>query len=510
MNGRSPDKRIPVFPIALLFSAVLFLFVSKSSPLYPLNDWVDVNIYCTIGRGLFDGLVPYRDLFDQKGPYVYLIYGLFSSMTPRSFFGVYLLETLSFAAFLTVSYHTLTLFLSRRASIVSMLALGGLVAVSFSIAHGGSLEQILLPVFGYGIFSAARYFRLRFPEVPRSSVVFANGLLAGVLLLSKFTMLGFYFAWMATLAILLVCKREYLASLRACGTFLGGMLLACLPWVVYFAANGALGEAYHYYFYINLFSGYSMIEPPILPNMLSGVLRAVLAGAWRNFGYSVPILIGLVYVTLQKRTAVPTAAKLGLWAAILMTAFTAFMSGFGFRYYFIPLAAFAVLGFPAIAVLTERLADVLHLRIARVPTAAVCAVLTVGFVLIAAVNCNKDGRRGMKREETPQFAFAEHMERVKTDDTLTLFCRSFPDSGFYFAADVTPECRFFTSTNVPLPEAGEGQIAYIEAKRPEFIVLRGDYRDPPAEGYQKIDEIGFYYEGDDFIYQLYQRTGAEK
>ena len=35
------------------------LICSKSSPLYPINDWVDANTYLTIGRAMHDGAVPY-------------------------------------------------------------------------------------------------------------------------------------------------------------------------------------------------------------------------------------------------------------------------------------------------------------------------------------------------------------------------------------------------------------------------------------------------------------------
>lgn len=505
-NPGTERKRIPIFPIALLFSAVLFLLVSKSSPLYPINDWVDVNIYCTIGRGLFDGLVPYRDLFDQKGPYVYLIYGLFSSLTKGSFFGVYLLEVLSFAAFLTVSYKTLALFLSDKASLVSMLALGGLVATSFSISHGASLEQITLPIFAYGLFSAARYFRTRCPEPPRLSIVFVNGLLAGVLLLAKFTLLGFYLAWMATLAIWLFVKRQIVLSLKACGVFLGGMLLMCVPWLVYFLLNGSLYEAYYYYIYINLFGGYTMIEPPIALNTVLAVIRSTLAGSWKNLGYSVPLLLGIVYMTLQKRDAVPTPAKAGLWATAALTAFAAFMGGQGYRYYYIPLAAFAVLGFPALVTWSKRLRG----RLTRIPTAVLSLALTAVFALAGLMLCNKDGLRGTKREDTPQFAFAAHMEQVKTEERVTLFCYAFPDSGFYYAAGVTPACRFFTSTNVPLPEVGQGQAAFIETEKPEFIVMRGEKEAQPAAGYEKIGEADFYYEQDTFTYRLFQRTGENQ
>ena len=37
---------------------------------------VDGNAFFTMGKGMFNGKVPYKDLFEQKGPLLYLIYGI--------------------------------------------------------------------------------------------------------------------------------------------------------------------------------------------------------------------------------------------------------------------------------------------------------------------------------------------------------------------------------------------------------------------------------------------------
>ena len=64
-----------LFFLFAALAAVLSLTVcTKSSFLYPLNDWVDVHCYFTVGRGILHGMVPYRDLYEQKGPLVYFLY----------------------------------------------------------------------------------------------------------------------------------------------------------------------------------------------------------------------------------------------------------------------------------------------------------------------------------------------------------------------------------------------------------------------------------------------------
>ena len=52
----------------LLCAGLALVFASTASPLYATNFWTDTNIYFTIGRGMLKGLMPYRDLFDHKGP----------------------------------------------------------------------------------------------------------------------------------------------------------------------------------------------------------------------------------------------------------------------------------------------------------------------------------------------------------------------------------------------------------------------------------------------------------
>ena len=62
------------FCLVIAFAGLMIC--SRSSFLYPYNDWNDANSYFTMGKGMMNGLVIYRDLYDQKGPYLYLLYGI--------------------------------------------------------------------------------------------------------------------------------------------------------------------------------------------------------------------------------------------------------------------------------------------------------------------------------------------------------------------------------------------------------------------------------------------------
>ena len=46
-------------------SFVLLFFCSMTSYLFPIHNWVDQNCFLTLGKGILEGTVPYRDLFEQ-------------------------------------------------------------------------------------------------------------------------------------------------------------------------------------------------------------------------------------------------------------------------------------------------------------------------------------------------------------------------------------------------------------------------------------------------------------
>ncbi len=498
---RERGRHLPVYGHCLLISALLLLVATKSSPLYPLNDWVDVNIYFTIGKGLFRGFVPYLDLYDQKGPTVYLLYGLASLLSGKSFFGVYLLETLSFSAFLYLAYKLIRLLKPEGNALVALPVLGILILPSVAFSHGGSLEEFCLPVFAFGLYTSMRYYKAVYPAPPRLILVLANGLLSGLLLTAKFTLTAFYLAWMAVLFFAQCRQRRVGYGLACCGVFLGGMALPLIGWIAYFAVHSALPEFGYYYFYSNIV-GYAALESPTLLAVVYAIGKSVLAAFLRNAAYMAPVALGLVALTAAGPDRVKPVEKINIWALILLLAAAMYMGGQNYRYYAVVFAAFAPLG---VAVIAAWLSRVLPARMrAALASPLLPGILTVLGIGVCLLFGGNTYLLGMPEADTPQYRFAARMEEEKTEETVTLLCRAFPDSGFYFAADVIPDCRYFTSNNVMLPEVAEEQVRRVEAGVPEFVVMR-DRADPPGARYALLDTASLPYEQYVCTYYLYQR-----
>ena len=81
----------------LIISCIGITICSECSFLYPMNYWVDANAFFTVGKSMLHGLVPYLDLFEQKGPILYFIYMIGAFISEKSFIGVYSLEIISYS-----------------------------------------------------------------------------------------------------------------------------------------------------------------------------------------------------------------------------------------------------------------------------------------------------------------------------------------------------------------------------------------------------------------------------
>ena len=147
MSEFSSEKRTIHWNVLyiLLLAAVSITLLSKSSPFYPFNDWVDANCFFTVGKSMLYGIVPYRDLYEQKGPLLYALYALCYPISHRTFLGGWLLEIAAAWAFLSLAWKSHLLLTGRRDPIFLFLT-AALVYTAPAFLKGGSAEELSLPL----------------------------------------------------------------------------------------------------------------------------------------------------------------------------------------------------------------------------------------------------------------------------------------------------------------------------------------------------------------------------
>lgn len=431
-------------------AALVLVWCSKSSPLYAFNDWMDANIFFTMGKSMLHGRVLYRDVFDHKGPVLYLLYGLAACVDNTGFGGVLLLETAAFAAFLWLGLRSAEVICGRALHPAWTALPAAAVAASRAFSHGGSAEELLLPLLAAALFGAVSTLRASRPMPLRRVVL--HGFLAGCALWLKYTVLGFYLVWAVLLAVLYL-RRGWRGPLgRAIGAYLGGMALATLPWVVYFGVQGALGDWFTCYFYDNLF----------LYKGEGGGAAALAQHLWWAVRDALPVAVLLAAFLLW---AGASPARCGgscggpcggaglhqpdgrvsrlLWAGAER---------------FCPAGAGAADPSCGKVQTPRRRQSGLH----RQPAVALALVWCV-------TRSPNRALRWRTADSMPQRRFARQINGASLLNYGTL------DGGFYTAAGVLPPCRYFCVTNMPLDDQWAEQNALLAEGGVDYVVaLTGD------------------------------------
>ena len=141
-------KKTGLLWFCFLTATAFLLICSKSSPLYPMNDWVDVNCFLTMGKGLLNGMIPYVDLYEQKGPVLYFVYALVALLSRDRMWGQFLLEIITTGLYLFYSMKFAGLYLGKsKARYLILIALAAVLTTSNAFFHGGSVELCYLFLF---------------------------------------------------------------------------------------------------------------------------------------------------------------------------------------------------------------------------------------------------------------------------------------------------------------------------------------------------------------------------
>ena len=254
-TGYRISKKSYVF--LLMTAALIITICSKSSPLYPLNDWVDANCFFTVGKSMLHGKVLYRDIVEQKGFYLYVLHALGYLISNTTFFGMYLLEIAAAFAFLVYTYKIALLFCSDADVLYLIPVLAAFVYGTHAFSHGDSAEEFCLPLLAYALWAGLK--ALRNNETLTNKEFFWIGVTSGCVLWIKYTMLGFYLGWFIVPAYLMIRGRAWKKLAASVAAIALGVGAATLPVIVYFLANGALHDLWQVYFYDNMFV-YSSVE----------------------------------------------------------------------------------------------------------------------------------------------------------------------------------------------------------------------------------------------------------
>ena len=486
ISGRSFPWRIL---IPCVISVLMIGICSKSSPLYPMNDWVDVNCFFTVGRGIRHGLIPYLDLYEQKGPLIYFLYALAALISEESFLGVFLVEVGCFAVFLHYSAKTAEVISGAAWTYPLTAAILGLaVPITPAFSHGGSAEELMLPVLAMGIYIVAKAMTERCRISNRDGLLL--GILSAIAFWSKYTFCGLFVGLALGTALYYLGKHWLRDLCHLVGCFLLGILIPSVLIVLWFWAHGALPAMWEAYIQNNL-TLYSQ-------NIKSGHYDAPLQNLLNNLPWVIPAAMGMLLAFFRRGHRLE--ALTWCFGAVCLFEFT-YLNGRRYPYYALILAVFGTLGPGYLGFFIQQWTKTNPWRMSRIAT-VLATVLVLGSPFMAYMLSPNTYLMGTEKEDMPQYRFAA---LIRETEDQTLLNAGFLDGGFYYAAGSIPVNPYFCTLNISLPEMNAAIDSAVRSGETAYVITR-QQKLKGNRNYHLIDQCSFPYEGRNWTYYLYRRN----
>ncbi|MDP2674422.1 MAG: glycosyltransferase family 39 protein [Dehalococcoidia bacterium] len=205
----------------------------------------DEGSYAYIGANLTSGIVPYRDVIENKPPGIYVFYA-FATIGPDKVTSVRLATDVLFAASMLLVFAITARTYGRTAGLVAALAMAALGNYYPLEAARANTEQIMLPILLVALWSFQK-------GLDKGSLrwLVLSGFAGGAALLMKQVAVWPALALLGFLALRAINQRNWRRSTAEIGAMAAGIVVPLLATAIYFGALGLLDDLYDWVFRLN-------------------------------------------------------------------------------------------------------------------------------------------------------------------------------------------------------------------------------------------------------------------
>lgn len=484
----------------ILISITFLLICTKSSPLYRINDWYDAQCFFTVGKSMINGKIPYLNLFEQKGPLLFLLYGIASLISNNSFIGVFILEVISYAIFLYYVSKIIEIYLDKKYSYILIPIIVLLMLPTRCFTHGGSCEEFCFPILAILIYKYIKY--LKNKDISNKDTIIV-GILSGILLWMKYTLLGFSMGFCITVLIKSLIDKNYKNLISKVGYFTLGITITTIPWLIYFGLHkNGIKSLIDVYFLFNINSyanNYTLLQKLInCFNTIKGVI-------FRYYQYLILIIIPMVLSIKTKTFFKETKNNIYLLISTILLLITIFIGGTNFRYYSLPIQPFMIFGliFIATIIKDKRINNIILNN-----TKYIVPIIIIVCLFISYYRSPNTKYISKNKSYYAQYTF---LDSIKPNSSILNY--GFLDGGFYFTTKTYPNQYYFQRNNIIyelFPNNTDEQKRYIKEKQIDYVIINNDLAEDELkilkENYNLIDSHTQQYEEYTRTYYLYEKN----
>lgn len=239
MNIFKNKTNLTAYMLITAYTFIILFWLSTNSYTHDLFDRVDSACFFMCGKSWMNGMTPYDDFADSKGPLLWLIYGIGYLISNNSYVGVFWIEFLFYVFTFIICFKLASLFLDKDKSIIAVMLL------SFAVFHkklhyetrAEDFCQLFIALGLYITFYISKFSKsISFGKIIKYS--FILGLSFGALLMIKYNIAVMFGIFM--LATLIYTRRSDIFKVIFAMAL--GTLAIVGPFFIYFIINGNLQD----------------------------------------------------------------------------------------------------------------------------------------------------------------------------------------------------------------------------------------------------------------------------
>lgn len=234
-------RNLSIWVLLTGIAIVILFFISPDSYINDMSRRVDSSWFYMCGKAWMNGLVPYVDFADSKGPLLWLIYGIGYLLCHTSYHGIFWISCLWYGLTYFYTYKTARIFLPdiRQALTCTVLMTMAFFCPWF---HNEIRAEDFALLFM--VISLYEMCRLVWTSADENYRYLVLGVCFSALLLIKFNI-----AAMQAVLILAVLatslRKQFVRKVLLCAL---GAVIFLLPFIVYFLVKGNLVAFFQEYF----------------------------------------------------------------------------------------------------------------------------------------------------------------------------------------------------------------------------------------------------------------------
>ena len=248
-KGKAKERILVTLTIVLATTIFLILYSTASSVI--LNTYGgDSDIFVMLGKLTKGGMIPYKEFFDHKGPFIILVEYM-ACLVPNYKVGVFILELIFLSISLIAVYCICKLYFSTKKSVI--ISVISLFILNVYYEGGNLTEEYCLPFLMWSAYFFVRYVNRQDKSVVTHNKWFAffYGITFAVCALTRITNAMPLCAMVFVIAVYMLFQKQYMEILKNALALILGIIVMVLPFALYFIKNGALDEVIYATFTYN-------------------------------------------------------------------------------------------------------------------------------------------------------------------------------------------------------------------------------------------------------------------